>query len=183
MIPKLYITRTPDGSGFPLPSYESEFHVGLNLMAAVSAPIKVNPNERIQVPVGFAIGIPKGFCGQVVSIPSLAEEHGMIVSGAPLILNPVDRDPLFVLMQNVSSNPYVLHRGDRIAQLVLTPVVQGYWQEVESEIKGEVTDENTLIVDEGTQANLNKKGDPFKSFRRPKLSLRNRYKNPSEDEN
>jgi len=183
MIPKLYIARTADGNDFPLPTYTSEFHVGLNLMAAIGAPIKVNPNERIQVPVGFAIGIPQGFCGQIVSPPVLSSEHGIVVSGAPFILNPADRDPLFVLIQNISSNPYVLHRGDQIAQLLIMPVVQGYWQEITTDIKDEVTDENTMIVDEGIQTEAKKKGDPFASFRRHKASIRNRYKNPDEDEN
>ena len=182
MIPKLYIARTPDGNDFPLPTYTSEFHVGLNLMAAIGAPIKVNPNERIQIPVGFAIGIPQGFCGQIVSHPVLSGEHGLVVSGAPYILNPADRDPLFVLMQNVSSTPYVLHRGDQIAQLVLMPVVQGYWQEIETDVQGSVTDEKMLVIDEGIVTEK-KKNDPFASFRRPKMSLRNRYKNPNEDEN
>lgn len=182
MIPKLYITRTADGNDFPLPSYTSEFHVGLNLMAAIGTPIKINPNERIQIPVGFAVGIPQGFCGQIVSHPTLTGKYGIVVSGAPFILNPADRDPLFVLLQNVSSNPHVLHRGDQIAQLVLVPIAQGYWQEMELGVKDEVTDEKSLVVDEGAQGETKKKNNPFTSFRRPKMSLRNRYKNPDEDE-
>ena len=183
MIPLLYISRTPDGNGFPLPSYSSKFHSGLNLSAAIGAPIKINPNERLLIPVGFAIGVPPGLCGLIVSKPDLAEKHGLIVSDAPHILNPADREPVFVLLHNVSSAPYVLHRGEIIAELLITSVFQVNWQEITGSHTGPQTDEKDMIIDEGVTAAPEVKKDPFKSLRRPKMSLRNRYKNPDADEN
>ena len=183
MIPKLYISRTPDGNGFPLPSYTSRYHLGLNLSAAIGAPIKINPGERLLVPTGFAIGVPDGLCGLIVSTPKLAEKHGLVVSDAPHVLNPADRDPLFVLLQNVSSAPYVLHRGETIAELLITSVFQVGWQEIASTQNGPQTNEKDMIIDEGISSKPTPKKDPFKSLRRPKMSLRNRYKNPDDAEN
>ena len=182
MIPKLYISRTPDGNGFPLPSYASKFHNGLDLLAAIGAPVKINPNERLVVPVGFAIGVPAGFCGLIVSEPTLAEKHGLIVSDAPHVLNPADREPVFVLIQNVSSNPYVLHRGEVIAQLLITPVFQVNWQEVTGRENGPQTNEKDMIIDEGIDQKEPVKRNPFKSLRREAHSIRNRYKSSDADD-
>ena len=181
MLPKLYIARTPDGSGFPLPSYTSKYHVGLNLTAAIGGSVKINPGERLRVPVGFAIGIPQGFCGQVVSNPDIAEKNGIVVSDAPHILNPADRKPLFVLLQNVSSNQCILHRGDFIAQLLIMPAVQVCWQEIQPNIQDPLTNENEILLGVQDDAfDKKEKKDAFYSFRRVKTSPRNRYKTDDE---
>ena len=183
MLPRLYITKTPDGNDFPLPSYTSKYHAGLNLMAAVSGPIKINPAERLRIPIGFAIGIPQGYCGQIVSHPSLAETNGIIVSDAPHIVHPATREPLFVLIQNVSNNQYILHRGDLIAQLIITPCVQVGWREIQSDITTEITDETELFLDEQNESEKEQKQtNSFFSFRRKKTSPRNRYKTDNENE-
>ena len=181
MIPKLYISRTPDGNGFPLPSYTSKFHIGLNLLAAVGTPVKINPNERLVIPVGFAIGVPAGFCGLIVSDGDLAEKHGIVVSDAPHVLNPADREPVFILIQNVSSNPYVLHRGESIAQLLIVPAFQIGWQEVAGSQEGSQTSEKEMIVDEGVIPTEKTLRDIFKSSRRSHHSIRNRYRKADDD--
>ena len=183
MIPKLYISRTPDGNGFPLLSYTSKYHYGLNLLAAIGAPVKINPNERLVVPIGFAVGVPAGYCGLIVSESAIAEKHGIVVSDAPHVLNPADREPVFVLIQNVSSAPYVLHRGEVIAEMLVVPALQIGWQEVKGLENGAQTSEKDMIVDEGITPVKQPEKNPFKSLRRPKLSIRNRYKNPDDDEN
>ncbi len=182
MVPKLHILRTSDGSDFPLPSYTSRYHVGLNLRAAVGAPIKINPGERLRVPTGFAIGIPMGFCGQVVSQPELALAHGVIVSDAPHVIHPADREALFVLLQNTSRQQYVLHRGDVIAQLVIVPAVQVCWHEVAAAPIGAKTAEADMIVEEGEEPVVpsEKKGETAHP-RREKKSIRNRYKTSDDD--
>ena len=183
MVPKLYIARTADGSDFPLPSYASQYHVGLTLRAAIGNPIKINAGERIRIPVGFAIGVPVGFCGQVVCHTPLAERHGVIVSDAPHILNPADREPLFVLMQNTSPNPYVLHRGDIIGELLIMPVVQVCWQEMHTKTAQNTTQETDLILDEGITlvSDQETPAQLFASTRREKKSIRNRFKSPDEE--
>ncbi|MDR2902040.1 MAG: hypothetical protein LBU87_02925 [Lactobacillales bacterium] len=137
MIPKLYIARTADGVDFPLPSYTSKNHMALNLMAGNSAPVKINPLERVYIPVGFAIGIPKGYCGQIVSVPALAKDAGIIISDAPSLLHPADRKPVFVLIENISPYQYVLMRGTLVAQLLITPAIQVTWKDVTSAVSAD----------------------------------------------
>lgn len=180
MIPKLYIARTPDGTGFPLPSYSSKYHMGLNLSAAIGAPMRISPNERVLIPVGFAVGIPAGFVGQIVSHPKMAEENGLIVSDAPRLLNPADRDPIFVLIHNVSSSPQMLHRGDVAAQLIVVPAVQVCWQEVTPHTNEKPSNEEELIVDPGIEETGKVPQDKFKSYRRVQKSIRNRFKSSDE---
>ena len=174
MVPRLYITRTPDGTGFPLPSYDTKYHAGLNLMAAIGQPIKIAAGERIKVPVGFAIGIPQGFCGQIISTPQMAEKEGLIVSDAPHIINPADREPIFVLLQNTTNTTHVLHRGDVIALLLIMPVIQVTWNEVNNRVSTQITSEETMILDEDNN-NTTGQDTPFASFRRKIRSPRNRF--------
>lgn len=174
MVPKLYITRTPDGTGFPLPSYDTKYHAGLNLMAAIGQPIKIATGERIKVPVGFAIGIPQGFCGQIVSSPQMAEKEGLIVSDAPHIINPADRDPIFILLQNTTNTTHVLHRGDIVALLLITPVIQVAWNEVNNQVSTSITSEETMILDKKND-NTIEQDTSFVSFRRKIKSPRNRF--------
>lgn len=179
MIPKLHILRTSDGNDFPLPSYTSKHHIGLNLMAAVGTPIKINPSERIRIPIGFVIGVPSGFCGQVVSDSNLALKHGVVVSDAPHIIHPADRKALFVLLQNTSHQQYVLHRGDIVAQLLIMPALQICWNEVSMDPVGPKTAEKDMIVEKEDEHVIIGKSS---NQRREKKSIRNRYKTIDKDE-
>ena len=132
--PKIHIVRTADGMDFPLPSYTSKHHVGLNLMAAISTPIKIGPHERARIPTGFAVALPDGLCGQIVSNREIAIKNGIVVLDAPSIIHPADREPLFVLLRNESAEPFILRRGMQIAQMLLVPVVQTAWQEIETDL-------------------------------------------------
>lgn len=174
MTPKLYICRTADGTGLPLPSYSSQHHIGLNLQAAVTTPVRLNHGDRAYIPVGFAVGIPDGFCGQIVSQPTLAREKGLVVLDGPQIIHPADREPLFMLLQNTSPKAVVIHRGLVCAQLLITPVVQVCWQEVQPRATSTTTD--SVVLDEAEQPKNN-----LKFSRRKVRSIRDRYKE-DEDE-
>ena len=178
MVPTLYICRTSDGEELPLPSYESKDHIALTLQAAISSPIRLKAGERAFVPIGFAIGIPNGFCGQIVSFPKLARKEGIIVSDAPHILHPADRGPLFVLLRNTSSDDFVLHRGVVCAQLVIFPAVQVAWKEVERHIEASRTSTDEILLDEAEEETANAL-EP--SARRGVRSIRNRYKKDDEE--
>lgn len=181
MVPTLYISRTSDGEGLPLPSYESKNHIALTLQAAISAPIRLKSGERAYVPVGFAIGIPNGFCGQVVSFPKLARKDGVVVSDAPHVIHPADRKPLFVLLLNTSEKDYVLHRGIVCAQLLVLPAFQIAWKEIERQVdRADVTPTDEILLDESEETTSNSNAlEP--SARRGVRSIRNRYKQ-DEDE-
>ena len=178
MIPTLYICRTSDGEGLPLPSYESKDHIALTLQAAISAPIRLKSGERAYVPVGFAIGIPNGYCGQVVSLPKLARQEGIVVSDAPHIVHPADRGALFVLLRNTSTDDFVLHRGVVCAQLVIFPAVQVAWREIERHVQANKTSTNEILLDESAEEDESRVLEP--SARRGVRSIRNRYKKDDE---
>ncbi len=174
MIPKIHIVRTADGADFPLPSYTSKHHVGLNLLAAISAPIKIGPRERVQIPVGFAIALPDGLCGQIVSNREMAFAHGIIVLDAPSVIHPADRQPIFVLLRNESSEQFILRRGMKIAQLLLLPAVQTAWQEVQTDLHVQKTlTEVKVQRDEGRTSSAGGVG-LTSSEKRPKVSIRER---------
>ena len=175
MVPKLYICRTADGTGLSLPSYSSKHHVGLNLQVAVTTPVRLNHGDRAYIPVGFVVGIPDGYCGQIVSQPELAREKGLVVLDGPQIIHPADRNPLFVLLQNTSPKAVVIHRGLVCAQLLIMPVVQVCWQEVQPRTVSTPTD--TVILDETEQPK-----QTLKFTRRKVRSIRNRYKEDDDEE-
>ena len=177
MVPTLYICRTSDGEGLPLPSYESKDHIALTLQAAISAPIRLKAGERAYVPVGFAIGIPNGYCGQIVSLPKLARREGIVVSDAPHILHPAERGPLFVLLRNTSTDDFVLHRGVVCAQLVIFPAVQVAWHEIERHVEAHKTSTDEILLDEAEEEEANA-WEP--SARRGTRSIRDRYKKDDE---
>jgi len=175
MVPKIKIIRTPDGLDFPLPSYSSKHHFGLNLLAGIPSVIKLNPGDRVLVPVGFAIALPDGLCGQIVSLPSLAHQHGIVVLDSPSIVNPANHEPLFVLLQNTGQHQYVLKRGTPIAWMLITPVLQVYWDELKTNIK---TAPTQPVIEESASEN---EGEhlPFHSKREEK-NIRNRFKTNNE---
>lgn len=174
----LSIMRTADGNDLPLPSYHSPYHMGLNLQAAIPSALRLEPGDRALVPVGFAVGVPEGYCGFVVSTFDMAQKEGLVVLDAPQLVHPADRGPLAVLMQNTSSHLVVLHRGDRIAQLVVMPAVQVAWKDFsDGQERGAVTDEQKVILENaGLHEKIQEEGqDKMFSFRRPQKSIRHRF--------
>ncbi len=175
MVPKIKIVRTPDGLDFPLPSYSSKHHFGLNLRAGISSTIKLNPGDRVRVPVGFAIALPDGLCGQIVSLPSLAHQHGIIVLDSPSIINPADHDQLFVLLQNTGQHQYVLKRGTPIAWLVISPVIQICWEELKTNaVKGQKTP--AVVEESALSAEPTPDTAPTTNPKREERPIRNRFK-------
>lgn len=152
MIPKLHIIRTTEGVDFPLPTYVSKHHIGLILRAAIPSVLKLDPNERGLVPIGFGIGVPDGLCGQIVSLPHVAKETGLIVLDAPQILNPADRDAVFVLVQNASRRQIIVHRGDEIAQLLIMPAYQITWNEIKGKTLNSTMTTNNLDMNESVES-------------------------------
>ena len=177
MVPQLFISRTSDGSGLPLPSYESPFHRSLRLQAAVSGALRINPEERVLVPVGFAIALPPNVSGFICSDQELAKEHGVVVLDAPAVLEPAHHDPIFVLLQNMSAHTYVLRRATFIANLVIMPSMQVCWKEVKNSMPDEETSPEEMLVEDNDLAEMQSEQHPKREVR----SIRDRYKK-DEDE-
>lgn len=170
--PKIHIVRTADGMDFPLPAYTSKHHVGLNLMAAVSAPVKIGPRERVRIPTGFAVALPDGLCGQIVSNREMAVKNGIIVVDAPSVIHPADREPLFVLLRNESAEPFILRRGMQIAQMLLIPVIQTAWQEIETDLDNRSKTLTEVHVESAEETSKN--NTQSENSRRVRVSIRER---------
>lgn len=124
--PSLVIRRLPHAEGLPLPAYQSAGAAGLDLIAAVAedAPLTVAPGARVQVPTGLQIALPAGTEGQVRPRSGLAAKHGLTVLNAPGTIDADYRGEVGVLLVNLGTEPVTIARGDRIAQLVVAPVLQ-----------------------------------------------------------
>jgi dUTP pyrophosphatase len=108
----------------PLPAYQSEGAAGMDLCAAVRDPVQIPPGERRLIPTGVGVAIPRGFEGQVRPRSGLALRHGVTVLNAPGTVDSDYRGELMVALINHGSDPFVVARGERIAQLVICPVAE-----------------------------------------------------------
>jgi dUTP pyrophosphatase len=109
----------------PLPEYASPQAAGLDLPAAVEAPVTLLPGEIAMIPTGFALALPPGFEAQVRPRSGLAGQHGITVVNAPGTIDADYRGEVKIALINLSRKPYQIHRGDRIAQMVFARVWQG----------------------------------------------------------
>jgi len=113
-----------------LPAYMTEHAAGLDLCAAIDAPIAIAPGARAAISTGLAIALPPGFEGQVRPRSGLAKNHGLTVVNAPGTIDADFRGTVTILLINHGSELVTIEPGHRIAQLVIAPVVQGELVEV-----------------------------------------------------
>jgi dUTP pyrophosphatase len=120
------VKRLPHAEGLALPAYQTEHAAGLDLLAAVAehAPLTLASGERALVPTGLAIALPAGFEGQVRPRSGLALKHGVTVLNAPGTIDADYRGEVSVILINHGAEPFVIRRGERIAQLVVAQVRQ-----------------------------------------------------------
>ncbi|MCE2986749.1 MAG: dUTP diphosphatase [Phenylobacterium sp.] len=132
MTPVVDIRRLPHNSDLPLPAYETAGAAGMDLRAAVpqDEALVLHPGARTAVPTGLAFALPDGFEAQVRPRSGLALKSGVTVANAPGTIDADYRGELKVLLINLGEEDFVIRRGDRIAQLVIAPVVQAAWREV-----------------------------------------------------
>ena len=114
----------------PLPAPATPGSVGMDLRAAVDADLVLAPGQRAAVPTGLAIALPAGFEAQVRSRSGLALRHGITLPNAPGTIDSDYRGEIHVILANGGGEDFVVHRGDRIAQLVVSPVIGVKWEEV-----------------------------------------------------
>ena len=120
----------PHGKGLELPAYATEGAAGLDLRAAEGAVLQ--PGAHLLLPTGIAIALPQHFEGQVRPRSGLAVKHGVTVLNAPGTIDSDYRGEIKVPLINHGHQNFVVHRGDRIAQLVIAPVAQVKLTEVSS---------------------------------------------------
>jgi len=122
---KVKIVRLPHGADLPLPAYQSAAAAGLDLMAAIpaDAPVTIQPGDRAPVPTGIAIALPPGTEGQVRPRSGLAARNGITIINAPGTVDADYRGEIQVVLVNLSREPFTIERGQRIAQLIVAPVL------------------------------------------------------------
>ena len=127
------VRRLLHGEGLPLPAYQTAGSAGLDLVAAIpdEAPLSLLPGARALVPTGLAIALPHGMEAQVRPRSGFALKSGVTVLNAPGTIDADYRGEVQVLLINHGAEPVVIRRGDRIAQMVVAPVVQAALELVE----------------------------------------------------
>ena len=123
---KIEIKQLPHGEGLALPAYQSAGAAGLDLLAAVPAdtPLVLSPGKYAMVPTGLTIALPPGHEAQVRPRSGLAAKHGVTVLNSPGTVDADYRGEINVLLINHGDAPFPIKRGERIAQMVIAPVVQ-----------------------------------------------------------
>ena len=124
------IRRLEHGAGLALPAYSTEGAAGMDVVAAED--VTIAPGARHAVATGLSVAIPEGYEIQVRPRSGLALKHGITVPNTPGTIDSDYRGELKVILINHGPEPFPIARGDRVAQLVLAPVTQAQWEEVEA---------------------------------------------------
>lgn len=134
MSPVVPILRLPHAEGLPLPAYETGGAAGMDLRAAVpeDAPMVLRPGARAMVPTGFAFALPTGFEAQVRPRSGLAAKAGITCLNTPGTIDSDYRGEVKVILVNLGEEDFTVRRGERVAQMVVAPVTQAAWREVDS---------------------------------------------------
>ncbi len=132
MTHEIQVTRLPHAEGLPLPAYATHGAAGMDLLAAVTAPLTIPPGGRALVPTGLRIALPPGHELQVRPRSGLALKHGITMPNTPGTVDEDYRGELQVIILNAGTEPFTIERGMRIAQAILAPVTRATWREVDA---------------------------------------------------
>ena len=124
------IRRLPSSEGLPLPTYMTAGAAGMDLSAAVTTEITIQPGEITLVPTGLEVAIPEGYEGQVRPRSGLAVKHGISLPNTPATIDSDYRGEIRVPLINLGKEAFRVERGMRIAQFVIAPVMRITWDEV-----------------------------------------------------
>lgn len=124
------IVRLPHALDMPLPAYATASAAGMDLRAAVDEPVTLAPGARCAIPTGIAVALPEGYEAQIRPRSGLALEYGVSMVNTPGTIDADYRGEIRAIMVNLGEKPFVIRRGDRIAQMVVGPVARVVWHEV-----------------------------------------------------
>lgn len=116
-----------NASGLELPSYASPQAAGMDLRAAVEAPVDIKPGQRCLIPTGLRIELPAGYEVQLRPRSGLALRNGITLLNTPGTIDADYRGEIGVILINLSDKTFTVERGDRICQMVVAPCVQAEW--------------------------------------------------------
>ena len=123
------VKRLPHAAGLPLPTSATKLAAGVDLLAALNEDLTLNPGERQIIPTGIAIALPSGFEAQVRPRSGLAANHGITLVNSPGTIDADYRGEIGAILINHGSKPFVIERGMRIAQLIVSPLTNFSWFE------------------------------------------------------
>lgn len=126
------ITQHPHSDGLPLPAYATAQSAGVDLMAAIGSDFRLAPLQRMLVPTGISIALPAGYEAQIRPRSGLALKSGITVLNSPGTIDADYRGEIKVLLINLGTEEVTISRGDRIAQMVISPVSQVIWNKLET---------------------------------------------------
>lgn len=128
---EIAVTRLPHNADLPLPAYETGQSAGMDLAAAINGPITLTPGGHDMIPTGLALALPAGFEAQVRPRSGLAAKNGVTVLNTPGTIDADYRGEVKVILINLGKEDFLIERGMRIAQMVIAPVTQGQFREVD----------------------------------------------------
>lgn len=126
------IKRLPHAAGLELPAYATAGAAGMDLVAAVTSDVTIEPGARALIPTGLTIALPPGHELQIRPRSGLALKHGIMLANSPGTIDEDYRGEIGIIVVNAGSSRFVVSRGLRIAQAILAPVLRVAWQEVEA---------------------------------------------------
>jgi dUTP pyrophosphatase len=121
---KLEIKRLPHAEGIDLPSYKSSDAAGMDIRAALDETVLLKPGERALIPTGLQFAIPRGYEIQVRPRSGLAIKHGITMLNSPGTIDADYRGEVKLIAINHGQHNFKIERGERLAQLIIAPVVQ-----------------------------------------------------------
>lgn len=132
--PVIQIKRLDNGKDLALPAYETALAAGADVRAAIppEQPLTLAPGERNMVPTGIAIALPPGWEAQMRPRSGLAAKHGISCVNSPGTIDADYRGELRVILINHGTEDFIIKRGDRIGQMVIAPVFQALYEEVDT---------------------------------------------------
>lgn len=128
---RVLFKKLEHGKYIELPAYESSEAAGMDIRAAVVSPQILNPGERLLIPTGFQMALPVGYEAQIRPRSGLALKKGITMLNSPGTIDSDYRGEVKVLAINHGEEPFVINFGDRIAQMVITPVYRAASEEVD----------------------------------------------------
>ena len=128
---KVLFKKLSHAADLKLPSYESSHAAGMDIRAALDAPLTLNPGERALVPTGFQMALPEGYEAQIRPRSGLAYRNGITMLNTPGTIDSDYRGEVKVLAINHGNEMFTINHGDRIAQMIIAPVQQMFVEEVE----------------------------------------------------
>jgi dUTP pyrophosphatase len=129
---RVSIVQMPHAKGLNLPQYATALSAGVDLEAAVDAPVTLKPGERQLIATGLAIALPDGYEAQIRPRSGLAFKNGVTVLNSPGTIDADYRGEVKVILANLGQEDFTVERGMRVAQMVIAPYTQVGWNVVET---------------------------------------------------